>query len=125
MTEGDRTLGKARVARLREWLAANDLDGFLVPRADEHQGEYVADRSERLKWLTGFSAARPASRSCSPDRALIFVDGRYTLQVRDQVDLDVFSIESLVDNPPADWIKDNSARARGSASIPGCTRSAT
>ena len=53
----DPTLGPARVRLLREWLAANHLGGFLVPRADEHQGEYVAERSERLKWLTGFSGS--------------------------------------------------------------------
>ena len=54
---GDPAVGKPRVALLRQWLAANGLDGFIVPRADEHQGEYVADRSARLKWLTGFSGS--------------------------------------------------------------------
>ena len=54
---GDPSVGKPRVAALRQWLAANGLDGFIVPRADEHQGEYVADRSARLKWLTGFSGS--------------------------------------------------------------------
>ncbi len=72
--------------RLREWLAANGLDGFIVPRADEHQGEYVAAGSERLKWLTGFSGSAGVAIVLA-DRAIIFVDGRYTLQVRDQVDL--------------------------------------
>ena len=47
-TEGDRTLGAERVAQLRAWLSANELDGFIVPRSDEHQGEYVAPRSERV-----------------------------------------------------------------------------
>ena len=55
--ESDPSLGRERVARLREWLAARRLDGFIVPRADEHQGEYVAPRSERLRWLTGFSGS--------------------------------------------------------------------
>ena len=91
---------------LRQWLAANGLDGFIVPRADEHQGEYVADRSARLKWLTGFSGSAGVAIVLG-DRAFMFVDGRYTLQVRQEVDLDIFSIESLVDNPPAAWIKDN------------------
>jgi Xaa-Pro aminopeptidase len=103
---GDPAVGKPRVALLRQWLAANGLDGFIVPRADEHQGEYVADRSARLKWLTGFSGSAGVAIVLR-DRAFIFVDGRYTLQVRHEVDLDIFSVESLVDNPPAAWIRDN------------------
>jgi len=103
---GDPAVGKPRVALLRQWLAENGLDGFLVPRADEHQGEYVADRSARLKWLTGFSGSAGVAVILR-DRAFIFVDGRYTLQVRNEVDLSIFTIESLIDNPPASWIKDN------------------
>lgn len=103
---GDPSVGKPRVALLRQWLAENGLDGFIVPRADEHQGEYVADRSARLKWLTGFSGSAGVAIVLS-DRAFVFVDGRYTLQVRSEVDLDIFAIESLIDNPPATWIKDN------------------
>jgi len=103
---GDPTSAPARVAKLREWLAAHELDGFLVPRADEHQGEYVAARSERLRWLTGFSGSAGAALILK-DRAFIFVDGRYQLQVREQVDLKIFTIESLIDNPPASWIRDN------------------
>ncbi len=105
-TEGDKTLAKERIARLREWLAAKELNGFIVPRADEHQGEYVAARSERLKWLTGFSGSAGVAIILA-NRAVIFVDGRYTLQVRDQVDLDIFTIESLIENPPPEWIKAN------------------
>jgi len=103
---GDPAVGKPRVAMLRQWLAENKLDGFMVPRADEHQGEYVADRSARLKWLTGFSGSAGVAIVLR-DRAFIFVDGRYTLQVRNEVDLSIFTVESLVDNPPATWIKDN------------------
>ncbi|MBB6412011.1 aminopeptidase P family protein [Mesorhizobium sangaii] len=102
---GDPAVGKPRVALLRQWLAANGLDGFIVPRADEHQGEYVADRSARLKWLTGFSGSAGVAIVLR-DRAFVFVDGRYTLQVRHEVDLDIFSIESLADNPPAVWLGD-------------------
>ncbi|RTM08162.1 MAG: aminopeptidase P family protein, partial [Hyphomicrobiales bacterium] len=68
--------------------------------------EYVADRSARLKWLTGFSGSAGVAIVLR-DRAFIFVDGRYTLQVRNEVDLSIFTIESLIDNPPASWIKDN------------------
>ena len=103
---GDPTVGKPRVAKLREWLAKNGLDGFIVPRADEHQGEYVPARAARLKWLTGFSGSAGAAIVLR-DRAFVFVDGRYTLQVRGEVDLSVFAVESLVDNPPASWIRDN------------------
>lgn len=103
---GNPSVGKPRVALLRRWLSDNGLDGFIVPRADEHQGEYVAPRSERLKWLTGFSGSAGVAIVLA-ESAFVFVDGRYTLQVRDQVDLDVFAIESLVDNPPATWIREN------------------
>jgi Xaa-Pro aminopeptidase len=98
--------GPGRVAALRAWLAEHELQGFLVPRADEHQGEYVAARSERLQWLTGFTGSAGAALILR-DRALIFVDGRYMLQARNQVDLSTFSIESLVDNPPAAWFREN------------------
>lgn len=107
--ESDPTKGRERVALLREWLATEGLDGFIVPRADEHQGEYVAARSERLKWLTGFSGSAGVAIVLT-NRAIIFVDGRYTLQVRDQTDTSVFTYESLVDNPPAKWIKSNLAK---------------
>jgi Xaa-Pro aminopeptidase len=106
---GDPTVGKPRIAMLREWLAANKLDGFLVPRADEHQGEYVPARAARLRWLTGFSGSAGVALILAK-RAFVFVDGRYTLQVRNEVDLDIFSIESLIDNPPPAWIKDNLAK---------------
>jgi len=105
----DPTLGAGRLAALRDWLADNRLDGFLVPRADEHQGEYVAQRSERLKWLTGFSGSAGVALILT-GRALLFVDGRYTLQARQQVDPDVFTIESLVTSPPAEWLKENAGK---------------
>jgi Xaa-Pro aminopeptidase len=105
-TDGDMTRGRMRVAELREWLGANALTGFIVPRADEHQGEYVAKGSERLKWLTGFSGSAGIAIVLA-DRAIVFVDGRYALQVRQQTDPDVFTYESLIDNPPAEWIKTN------------------
>ncbi len=106
---GDPAVSRPRVAKLRQWLAENGLDGFLVPRADEHQGEYVPARAARLKWLTGFSGSAGVAIVLK-DRAFVFVDGRYALQVRKEVDLDVFGIESLVDNPPPSWIRDNLAR---------------
>ncbi|MBX3576840.1 MAG: aminopeptidase P family protein [Rhizobiaceae bacterium] len=104
--ENDPSRGAARVAALRDWLAANGLDGLLVPRADEHQGEYVPPSAERLRWLTGFAGSAGVALVLR-DRALIFVDGRYTLQVRDQADMAVFTPESLVDTPPLAWIRAN------------------
>lgn len=106
--KSDPSQGASRVADLRNWLAAHDVDGFLVPRADEHQGEYVAPRSERLQWLTGFTGSAGAALVLR-DQALVFVDGRYTLQVRQQTDPDVFTIENLVETPPAKWLGKNAA----------------
>ena len=105
-SESDSSVGKERVGRLREWLGQESLDGFLVPRADQHQGEYVAPGSERLRWLTGFAGSAGVALILR-DRAHIFVDGRYTLQVRHQVDLSIFTIESLVETPPPAWIGKN------------------
>ncbi|EKF43380.1 peptidase M24 [Nitratireductor indicus C115] len=104
----DPSQGVARVARLRETLERAGLDGYLVPRADEHQGEYVAACSERLAWLTGFTGSAGVALILR-DKALLFVDGRYTLQASEQADPGTFTIESLVDNPPRDWMVSNLA----------------
>ena len=100
----DPAQGIERVALLRARLQELKVDGFLVPRADEHQGEYVAACSERLQWLTGFTGSAGAALILR-DRAILFVDGRYTLQARAQVDGGTFQIESLVDNPPVRWLE--------------------
>lgn len=98
--------GASRIAALRDKLASLGVDGFLVPRSDEHQGEYVAASAERLRWLTGFSGSAGIALVLR-DRAVIFVDGRYTLQVRDQTDPGTFSYDDLVANPPAKWLETN------------------
>ena len=95
--------GAPRVAALREELVKNNLDGFLVPRADEHQGEYVPPHAQRLGWLTGFTGSAGAALVLQK-QAFIFVDGRYELQVQVQTDGAVFSYESLVTNPPATFL---------------------
>ncbi len=92
-----------RIRRLREKLAEVGVDGFLVPRADEHQGEYVPLRAERLKWLTGFTGSAGAALVLA-DKAIIFVDGRYRLQVRVQTDPAVFDYEDFVETPPPAWL---------------------
>jgi Xaa-Pro aminopeptidase len=93
----------ARLARLREELSARGLDGFIVPRADEHQGEYVPPCGQRLAWLTGFTGSAGMAIALI-ERAALFVDGRYTLQAAAQVDREAFEIRHLVDEPPAQWI---------------------
>ncbi|WP_367718585.1 aminopeptidase P family protein [Nitratireductor sp. GISD-1A_MAKvit] len=102
----DPSQGIARVGKLRDAMAKSGLDGYLVPRADEHQGEYVAPSSERLAWLTGFTGSAGAALILN-DRAVLFVDGRYTLQAAEQTDPSVFTVESLIDNPPRQWIAEN------------------
>ena len=77
-----------RLAALREQLKADRLDGFVVPLTDEHMSEYVGSYAQRLAWLTGFKGSA-GSAVVLPEEAAIFVDGRYTLQVRDQVDGDI------------------------------------
>ena len=93
----------ARLDRLRRELAAQRLGGFIVPRADEHQGEYVPPRGQRLAWLTGFTGSAGLAIVLR-DRAALFVDGRYTLQAAAQVDTQLFEIHHLIDDPPARWI---------------------
>src|SRR5918996_1799983 len=95
-----------RVATLRAELKARALDGFVVPRADRHQNEYLPASEERLAWLTGFTGSAGVAVVLK-ERAAIFVDGRYTLQVRDQVDGAIFAVEHLVDAPPETWIETN------------------
>jgi Xaa-Pro aminopeptidase len=93
-----------RLAALRAELRRRRLHGFIVPRGDEHQGEYVARRSERLAWLTGFTGSA-GSAVVLKDRAAVFVDGRYTLQVRAEVDGDLYDFPET--GTPADWAAAN------------------
>jgi Xaa-Pro aminopeptidase len=96
----------SRLANLRAELRLRGLDGFVVPRADEHQGEYVPRRSQRLAWLTGFSGSAGLAIVLL-DRAAIFVDGRYTLAVRAQVDTEAFVPHQVLEQSPEAWIADN------------------
>jgi len=101
--DGAKAASPARLAALRAELARRGLEGFIVPRADEHQGEYVAKRAQRLIWLTGFAGSAGVAVVLQ-DKAAIFVDGRYTLQVRDQVDTTLFEPRHITEQPPADWL---------------------
>ena len=93
----------ARVGTLREALSRRSLAGFIVPRADEHQGEYVPANAQRLAWLTGFTGSAGLAIVLA-DRAAIFVDGRYTLQVRGEVPAALFEYRHLTEQPAAEWI---------------------
>jgi len=100
------TASADRLAALRAELARRGVAGFLVPRADEHQGEYVPPSAERLAWLTGFTGSAGLA-AVLPDRAAIFVDGRYTLQARDQVDSALYEQRHISDAPASAWIAQN------------------
>ena len=93
----------ARLSALREELARRNLTGFVIPRADQQQNEYVAPSEERLAWLTGFTGSAGLAVVLAGEAAL-FVDGRYTLQAAKQVDGKAWAVEPLVEPPPESWI---------------------
>jgi len=92
----DPSFGPRHVPLIRAAMAKQGLDGFLVPHEDEHQNEYLPAANDRLAWASGFTGSAGAGVIMS-DRAAVFVDGRYTLQVREQVDQGVFEIRDLVE----------------------------
>jgi Xaa-Pro aminopeptidase len=96
----------ARLSAFREELARRNLTGFVIPRADQQQNEYVAPSEERLAWLTGFTGSAGLAIVLSR-QAAIFVDGRYTLQAAKQVDAKAWNVEPLVDPPPETWLAKN------------------
>lgn len=98
--------GAGRLKLLREMMADKGVDGFLIPRADAHFGENVAANSERLSWLTGFTGSAGYCIALT-DKAGVFIDGRYTLQVRKQIDLKHFTPVPHPDVKAADWLREN------------------
>jgi len=92
----DRSFGAKHVPLIRRAMAEQGLDGVLVPHEDEHQNEYLPAANDRLAWATGFTGSAGAAVILK-DKAAVFVDGRYTLQVRDQVDQSLFEIRDLVE----------------------------
>lgn len=96
-----------RLSALREELNRRDLDAFIVPKADEHQGEFIARHAERLMWLTGFSGSAGSAIVMAEKKAAIFVDGRYTLQVKKQVSGKLFERYHAVDVSQAAWLESN------------------
>jgi Xaa-Pro aminopeptidase len=91
---------------LRGELKRRGLDGFVVPRADRQQNEYLPASEERLAWLTGFTGSAGAAVVLA-DRAALFADGRYSVQAATEVDGKIFSIEHLVEHPPEQWLEQN------------------
>src|SRR5947208_13707122 len=93
----------ARLSAFREELIRRKLTGFVIPRADQQQNEYVAPSEERLAWLTGFTGSAGLAIVLT-QQAAVFVDGRYTLQAAKQVDRKAWHIEPLADPPPEHWL---------------------
>lgn len=93
-----------RLEALRAELRRRKLDAFVVPRADEHQGEYVPPSAERLAWLTGFTGSAGAA-VVTLHRAALFVDGRYTLQAEQETSASLYELCHLVDTPPHVWLR--------------------
>ncbi|MEM7688638.1 MAG: aminopeptidase P family protein [Pseudomonadota bacterium] len=96
---------EARLAALREELKRRELDGFVVPISDEHMSEYVGEYAQRLAWLTGFGGSAGFA-AVTLTHAAIFVDGRYTVQVRDQVDESLFEYRSIPSQTLGAWLKE-------------------
>ena len=100
---------EARLDALRRELARHGLDGFIVPIADEHMSEYVGAYAQRLHWLTGFGGSAGTAVVLG-DKAAIFVDGRYTIQVREQVDGRLYEYRSVPRDSVAGWLVQNAAQ---------------
>src|SRR5437899_8931047 len=97
-----------RLNALREQLKAEKLDGFVVPLTDEHMSEYVGDYAQRLSWLTGFQGSA-GTAVVLPQAAAIFTDGRYTLQVREQVSADDWQYVGVPATSVSAWLGANAA----------------
>ncbi len=93
---------------IRQWLVQQNLDALIVPHEDEYLGEYIPAHNERLHWLTGFTGSAGAA-IVTQDKAAIFVDGRYTVQVTKQVPAALFEYRHLINEPALDWLVDNLA----------------
>ena len=99
----DKSFAAKHLPLLRAALKAQNLDGFIIPHDDEYQNEYIPAYAERLMWVSGFSGSAGAA-IVMLDKAVIFVDGRYTLQARAQVDDAYFSYENVSTHPPREWL---------------------
>ena len=84
-------------------MAQANYDALVVPRADEYLGEYIPLHKERLRWISGFTGSAGAALILR-ERAAMFVDGRYTVQVRNEVPADLFAYHHLIEEPQAQWL---------------------
>jgi len=100
-----------RIKELRRLMAQAHVDAYLVPRADEHQGEYVPACAERLKWLTGFSGSAGLA-IVAKKAAVLFVDGRYTVQARAEVDAETMEVSQLPRARVAEWLIEHLGRGQ-------------
>ncbi|TLP48664.1 aminopeptidase P family protein [Cohaesibacter sp. CAU 1516] len=105
---GDEASIGERLAKLRQVMQERGLDAYIVPRFDAHQGEYCAAHDERLAWLTGFTGSAGLGL-VTADAALLFVDGRYSVQVREQTSSELFGYEHLIDAPLEQWLSGHAA----------------
>lgn len=97
-----------RISALRAWLSSHDLDGFMVPRSDEHLGEYVPAAAERLAFISGFTGSAGLAIILA-DKAAIFSDGRYTIQLKDETDAALWERIHITEHPPETWLQANAA----------------
>jgi Xaa-Pro aminopeptidase len=102
--KGGAAVGRSHLPLLRRAIAAAELDGFLIPHEDEYQNEYLPEANERLAWATGFTGSAGAALVFA-DRALLFVDGRYTLQAAAQTDRALIEVRDLVAEGPVGWLE--------------------
>jgi Xaa-Pro aminopeptidase len=107
----DPSFGPKHLPLIRQAMAEQGLDGFIVPHEDEHQNEYLPDANDRLAWATGFTGSAGAAVILK-DKAAIFVDGRYTLQVRDQVDEGLFEVRDFVEGGVPAYLETATARGQ-------------
>ncbi len=108
-SSADREAGPDRLKNLQAEMQKEGVTAFLIPHADEHQNEYLPERAERLSWLTGFTGSAGFAIA-TLETCVVFVDGRYTLQVTEQIHPDAFTSDSLTENPPSKWIETNTAK---------------
>ena len=102
MPEND-TKYQERLSKLRNIIEKSGLDGFIVPHTDEFQGEFIADYAQRLPWLTGFTGSAGVAIVLK-DRAAVFSDSRYTIQMKNQVNADLYSTHNVVETLPTAWL---------------------
>ncbi len=105
----DRSFSKKHLPPLRAEMKKRNLDAFIVPHDDEYQNEYIPAYAERLMWVSGFSGSAGAAIVLQ-DSAVIFIDGRYTLQVRQQVDDAFYSYEDITEISPDQWLAKNAKK---------------